>query len=1147
MTCAITLCCLLLGLLSFGNEFHRLKPEEKIHRAGQCFALTFDKYDSNADYAAGNPANIGKVRNLALGLRGTLGFDLAPAYFPEQGETLKFELPGNLNPAAGTVILWVKAQNYDQNQTTPSRSNIGLFEFKCVGEGAYSHLMIYDYCGKTCATWLSSLPGVNRSVVAPTAKFKIRPQEFYQIAVTWNSRELSLYVNGELAECNQLPAPAESLINGTIPKVGSYIAVRPYIYDDKNKYQVVLDDITIYDAVKTPLWIQNQYRKLLVDKGVNLHSFTFTPHGIDNGNSCANAGFELEFDLSLWQDRPEQLRALNVTISADGKPIQTRKCTKMLEFLKNPVMLFQTMPAGRYDVHAELLTADGKPEELETAIELPDTRFIGNRLGLEDTVPAPWTEPELAGRTVKVWNRSYHFGDGPFPVSIQIGGQPLLLKPVHLLMQPEKNIVWKAGAVTRNHCDVVLTGTGHAKGFVVNYRTTVSFDGLIDVQFSIDGEPELDSMALTWQVAPDFTRFLKIPTVVESQQDPYEFAFDSIRPKYLHLVSQKGGFAFNYESDANWRYAPGDPIFSASRANGQCVVRFVNQKVRLPMNVTYHFLFTATPTRPFPERIRGLGIYDESNPDFMMINHPKDAFTSAASFHASKNFEQAMKSWTTISPGRCIYYSMADALTLKDPVMKFFAKYWDIPGRYRYPMDGSITANACTSTTMADYLLANQNDLWSRTLSDRFSMVYYDLCGAGFCANPFHGCAFTDAFGRSVCRSELLSKRQLILRTLRLCRQHGKQLMLHAQRWYYPPLHGLADYWFPGEEHGSIIAANPFGYTDEITDLVWQAEFDRDVVGTAVVMCNAIGWIKAAQKKQKAPTRALLSATLPYDIEQGGAYRNTAVTGEVMTAYRQLGVYGPCEQVTFHRFDVQRDIVPDDEECRISYYALPRDRRVIVVSNPTPIPKTISVRMLNCPLLGGKLLDCISNESLPVVNKTIALELPQRSFRILTNDLSRKIDRPIPLDYREPYTRGVSCWRDFNAAQDGAIRVDFAAAEKPRYGGHLECYPLKPGGRLNVSLELKATGLDAKSPAIISLQLRTPKRKYLPGEVGHPSKCLPDDCREWRKVSFSALAAATDKQAVLALVLGGKSASAGQWLFRNVQVECDGNKLEPIP
>jgi hypothetical protein len=82
---------------------------------------------------------------------------------------------------------------------------------------------------------------------------------------------------------------------------------------------------------------------------------------------------------------------------------------------------------------------------------------------------------------------------------------------------------------------------------------------------------------------------------------------------------------------------------------------------------------------------------------------------------------------------------MADAVCDIDPIVKYFKKYYDIPGRYAYRFNHrpdtktkiqTFSQSACTRcTSFVDYYMNNQKKAYEIPEFGCFKIMYYDLCG----------------------------------------------------------------------------------------------------------------------------------------------------------------------------------------------------------------------------------------------------------------------------------------------------------------------------------------------------------------------------------------------------------------------------------
>src|ERR1035437_6755955 len=95
-------------LLGAAGAYREITTADKLKDKDLTFAVTFDTRGVNADLAKGNPIST-TMKDVALGLRGCVGFDTQQGFKPKPGEDLKFEAFSNAAPHEGTMHMWVKA------------------------------------------------------------------------------------------------------------------------------------------------------------------------------------------------------------------------------------------------------------------------------------------------------------------------------------------------------------------------------------------------------------------------------------------------------------------------------------------------------------------------------------------------------------------------------------------------------------------------------------------------------------------------------------------------------------------------------------------------------------------------------------------------------------------------------------------------------------------------------------------------------------------------------------------------------------------------------------------------------------------------------------------------------------------------------
>jgi hypothetical protein len=214
--CARVLLAALLALpmlVEAADTYRQVPTADKLKDKDLTFAVTFDTRGVNADFAKGNPVST-TLKDVALGLRGCVGFDTQQAFKPEPGEDLRFEAPGNASSHAGTMAMWVNALGYVPGEETTGgrkRGNIALLHMLFKQDSRHIEYQLYEYGDTVYFDWRSSEPpqGWGQVGRVQVSRKGIGRNQWHQLAVTWTTRRLAIYLNGEPAGETMLPAKAD--------------------------------------------------------------------------------------------------------------------------------------------------------------------------------------------------------------------------------------------------------------------------------------------------------------------------------------------------------------------------------------------------------------------------------------------------------------------------------------------------------------------------------------------------------------------------------------------------------------------------------------------------------------------------------------------------------------------------------------------------------------------------------------------------------------------------------------------------------------------------------------------------------------------------------------------------------------------------
>ncbi len=985
-------------------DFVEVPAQDKLRDADLTFAVTFDRNTVEADLARGNPVSP-TMKDVGLLLRGCVGFDGGNAFQVKPGDDLRFDVPGNASPAAGTITIWVNALGYNPAEALTDgehRGNIALFDLMFKEDSRFVRIRAYEYGDTVYAFWESSEEpqGWGQYTQLPAPRTAIRKNQWHQLAVTWTDRTMALYLNGELQREADLPPKSLKTADLQPQSEESYIGLKTVFYEDTSRWPMAIDDVKIYSRALKPIEIRNAYAALLKERGdIVIQDYDLTLNGVSVSRADKLDRLEAEFDFSVL---PPELKSrleagtLEIAYGLTAPDGTVREGTWQFRQGESCRILDAVDQVGAYRLACSI---DGG-SRVAAVIERPDLSWVGNGLGDEDEIPALWRDFAVDGRRVTLWNRTYDFADRPLPVSIRVAGKELFTQAPQLHLDG-RAIAWQPLPTTRTGRSVTFHTRGEAEDLVIVCATTVEFDGMIQFEWTISGEPEIASMNLTWQMAPEFRQYLMTPWLQNGAEPQVALEYPASSAssvKTLWFVTEKrGGFAYTMEHNANWVADFTRPVFFADKADGSCRVQMIDRKVKLPPETDYHALFIATPTRPLPERNRVIRFGDSSRADTPRLAAAGggDGLSGVFTYEPlDPDFTYCMKGRV---PNTQSFYGAADSLTEQSPVANYFRKYWDIPGcdiykmRYlkptsvpgQYEETWPVTVPACTRLVINDYYLFNQRKLLEHPLGDRVWQLYYDLGGDSMCFNPLHGCRFKDKFGRDVYRLAVLSKRDLFRRTVTQAHKYGKTVMVHAQREFLPFMHGLADYFFPGEQHNGLLQRNRFGYTDELSDDTYRSEYNRDVLGVGVIFLPAIGHvIKDYWSEEAKPvTVSMMTMLLAHDIDTAEDWATNVVIQKVWDALEKYRVGSPdTECIPYY---AEHAISTSEPSVRVTTYRCPGGRYVLILANKDARSHTAEVDIGSLTGESFTAQEEYAGAPVEVVGGKFQIKVPARSFRIV--------------------------------------------------------------------------------------------------------------------------------------------------------------------
>ncbi|MBI3919906.1 MAG: hypothetical protein HY318_00710, partial [Armatimonadetes bacterium] len=588
------------------------------------FSLTFDKKTTVADYAKGNPAST--TLNDSLEFRTILGVNGRNAFNIKEGESLKYDVTNNLDHRQGALTIWLMANNYDPDDVRSPDGKLCHKSFVNVlfkDGNDWVSFFLYEYLDTPTFYfyWHSSWcrPNMYKTAGAPATKY--RRKQWFLLAITWTLETIRLYLDGELRSEVRLPEEAKLARDLKPSPAESFLGIRDRLWPDAAVdvgKETVVDDIHIYSRPLSALEIKRQYQQSAPESGgsrKDLPNIDILLSGVDDGRGPLNR-LRVDFDYhplaEVWQKAIAggKVKAKGVVKTPSGNSIVQDWRPSALQESR---IVSGVDEEGEYVYSLTLTDPDGKTEKAEKKIVRPNTDWFDNSLGLDDEVPSPWTPMTVSDRNVvKVWGRTYQFGNHPLPRRILHTGDSILTQPPELEVETETGPAKIRYEITKREIHksyVDFTGKGTARDFTLSWKTRVEFDGFVRWDFTVHGEPIVRSMKLTWTVNRKFAEYVLDPLLLQTGNGTAKMPFstDGQRSTVLWLTSDKKGLCWAPEHDGNWVYdrANGKPIQAeVSDRGGRCTVVMIQKPVMIPEGASYHAMFIATPSRPLPRVCR---------------------------------------------------------------------------------------------------------------------------------------------------------------------------------------------------------------------------------------------------------------------------------------------------------------------------------------------------------------------------------------------------------------------------------------------------------------------------------------------------------------------------------------------------------------
>ena len=679
-------------------------------------------------------------------------------------------------------------------------------------------------------------------------------------------------------------------------------------------------------------------------------------------NSGAEIRAELEKGLPVKVDM----------LSEEGEIIHSSVHT--LEGIRSQVAVPfpEQLKQGNYRIRAEAVCAGGKPLAKEIPFRVPDLRPYSSKIGLDDSVPPPWTPVvNTDGRRFEVLDRIYTFdGASPFPQSVLTRNTETLASPPCLALNRER-VRWQPYKIAESGKDhVTLTGRGEADGARFDWTGELWFDGMYKLDLTVIPlrmPLEISDMSIRYATTPAISLFALNPLYMPWQKDGtagIPLGPAGRKDNLIWLSSHECGFAAWVKSNANWVNHPDEKVMTA-RKNGsggaEVALNIITVAAKLEKNAAYTFVFMATPPRRPTEPPRSVNYHgynmikhnnyqsicwgcfektaypDDTTSINSLIPADPDKWKKSAAFNpkGKRAHLYSMPGHVADTEADCDYLG-ADLRSF--PLLSHsgikLGKQWTT---YQYCGNASDLAA----------------DLWCWNFERNaplfkgfdYDGIYFDIGAVRFCSSKAHGCAGTDAFGGEYISSDALGLRNFYMRVYKTVKKHGGTIMLHSHVQFVPFVQDFCDMFSPGENTFYTLAQNlKYGYLEGISPEEYQTDFNWRKAGVAyqiipqtaraAVMIPSLKHMENTVRRDPAYTNSAIAAFAVHDLNLWASSLNISMVDRYWKIRADFNIDQASDYVGYWRPDCF--VKSDSPKVLCGYYRWDDPapyRYVLVISN----------------------------------------------------------------------------------------------------------------------------------------------------------------------------------------------------------------------
>lgn len=585
-----------------------------------------------------------------------------------------------------------------------------------------------------------------------------------------------------------------------------------------------------------------------------------------------------------------------VRITSGGKEFsKTEYKLTALEFQSG--ISTEKFPVGEYNVEVSLLE-NGKVIA-KKSLPYKKTAFpawYGNRIGLSEKVPYPWTPVKVKGCNIGLMNNGYDFGAGVLPEKVFAAGENILAAPIRTELTTDRGsgiIKLKNKVLSQKETEAVIAGATKLHGVTIKTHTTVEYDGYMWHRLTLDPGKmprEIRKLQILIPLKKAYSELIVPYDYTLSTTGKLTSWHGSSRP--LWVGNAERGIAYVAEHSHNWSVT--DPAYELEAGNGKdsgyIRINLITKPLKLTKAETFEFSLQATPSKNVAKNhrsMRFLAHHDlknlfaqEENADMLIWwyggwskvtqSNGDVCYPDAKKFYTP---EKTNYTWGKGNKVSCLPYFQLHETWGLSPEFQQFGYEWidslNMPVITVKKPNDNRTPVCQNSRSFQDFVL---NGLQKFVKQANLRGFYFDMSQPQSCSNIHHGCGYIKD-GQILPTTNYRGARQIVKRIYTMLAEHRKDALIvyHNSGQICTQVHSFAGAFVDGENFVSRLQKNR-GYQQILRPDVYRAEYmgrNFGVIGAMLPEFRASAAV-AAYRKTKDPANTVGKA----EYEEGGAHQN---------------------------------------------------------------------------------------------------------------------------------------------------------------------------------------------------------------------------------------------------------------------------------